>query len=103
MWVEKKTVWPRFSLFDDEIAHLFAADGIEAAHRLVEDQELGIVHERRREAGALEHALRERAHRAIDRVGHADALDGSFSTRADRCLSRGRPRGARTASRTRAA
>ena len=62
-------------LLEDEVAHLFAPDRIEPAHRLVEDEELRIVHERGGEAGALEHALREAAHRAIDRVGDPDALE----------------------------
>ena len=49
MWLEKKTVRPAVLLLDDEVAHLLAADRIEAAHRLVEDEQLRIVHERRRE------------------------------------------------------
>ena len=59
MWLEKKTVLLRVRLLDDEVADLLAADRIEAAHRLVEDEELRIVDQRRREPGALEHALRE--------------------------------------------
>src|SRR6202041_352977 len=62
-------------LFDDEVADLFAADGVEAAHRLVEDEELRVVYECRGERRPLEHALREGPRRSIDRLHDADALD----------------------------
>ena len=78
MWLEKKTVRPRAGLFDDEVADLLAADRIEAAHRLVEDEQLGRVHDRGGEAGALEHALRERTDATVDGVADADALDDAL-------------------------
>ena len=90
MWVEKKIGPPAIALVDDEVAHLLAADRIEAAHRLVEDEQLRIGDERRREAGALEHALRERAHRAIDGVGDAHALE-HLASRAREAARRCRP------------
>jgi len=48
------------ALGEDEVLDLLAADRIEAAHRLVEDEHLRVRDERRREAGALEHALERR-------------------------------------------
>ena len=61
MWVEKKIGPARVALVEDEVAHLFATHRIETAHRLVEDEHLGIGDERGRETGALEHPLREGA------------------------------------------
>src|SRR5438105_5336502 len=45
------------ALLEDQVAHVAPAERIEAAHRLVEDQQLGIVKERGGESEALEHAL----------------------------------------------
>ena len=61
MWRREEDGPAPLALLEDEVADLLAADRIEAAHRLVEDEQLGVVHERGGEAGALEHALRERA------------------------------------------
>ncbi len=44
---------------EDQVAHLLAADRIEAAHRLVEHDQIGVVHERLGQASPLHHALRE--------------------------------------------
>ena len=63
MWLEKKTVRPRCFSSTMRSRTSLRPDRIEAAHRLVEDEQLRIVHERRREPDALEHALRERARR----------------------------------------
>ena len=49
---------PALALLEDQLAHVAPAEGIEPAHRLIEDQDLGIVNQRRREPEALEHALR---------------------------------------------
>ena len=63
----------------DQLAHVAAADRIETRHRLVEDDELGIVDERLREPDALHHALRVLAQRPAavgaeaDQVEHAAA------------------------------
>ena len=46
--------------------------GIEAVERLVEEQDAGLVDERRGELGALAHALGVGAHRAVGGVGQLD-------------------------------
>ena len=43
----------------DEVAHLAAPDRVEPAHRLVEENDFGIVHERLGQAHPLQHALGE--------------------------------------------
>ena len=57
----KNTVQPRVAQPEDQRAHVAAAERIEARHRLVEEDDLGIVDQRLREADALNHALRELA------------------------------------------
>lgn len=47
----------RLKLLDD-VEHLFAADGVKRRHRLVEDDDLGVVHERLGDAKPLLHAAR---------------------------------------------
>ena len=66
---------PLAAIVEDEIADLFSTDRVEPAHRLVEDQKLGIGDERSGETGALEHAFREPAGLAICRVRDAGALE----------------------------
>ena len=63
------------ALLEDEIADLLPTDGVEAAHRLIEDDELRIVQERLRQADALGHALAEAPDRSIDGVGQAHLRD----------------------------
>jgi len=61
---------------EDEIADLLAADGIEAAHRLVQDDDPGIRDERLREREPLHHALGELADGPVGAAaGEADALE----------------------------
>ena len=58
---------PALLLLDDEVAHLLAPHRVEPAHRLVEDEQLRIVHERRRErrrAGASPSTARARRGRS---------------------------------------
>ncbi len=52
----------------DQLHHVAALDGIEAVQRLVEQQQLGRVHERLGQLDALAHALREAAHATLRRV-----------------------------------
>ena len=66
----------------DDVAHLAAADGIEARHRLVENHELGIVDERLREADALHHPLRVLPDRAPAIVGAQARRDRARAWRA---------------------
>ena len=74
---------PLVALLEDQIAHLFSTDGIEAAHGLIEDQELGIGDQRRGQPGALQHALRQATHRTIGRVPDAHLLEHGAGAGAD--------------------
>ena len=56
----------------DELEHLVAALRIHAVGRLVEKQQIGIVHERLRELDALLHAGRVRLDVAVARLAEAD-------------------------------
>lgn len=58
MWVEKKMGATALALVDDQVPHLFAADRVETAHGLVQDQELRVGHQRGRQPRPLQHALR---------------------------------------------
>src|SRR3989442_4225676 len=57
---------------EDEVLDLAAADGVEAGSWFVEDNEVGIIDERMRQADAALHALREFAHRPRARLAQAD-------------------------------
>jgi hypothetical protein len=46
--------------------------GIGTIERLVEDEDLGVVHQRRRKSHSLAHAARIRVHRTVLRVGEVD-------------------------------
>ena len=76
----------------DEREHLFTACGIEAVRRLVEQQQLGIVHERLRELDALLHARRVAADQPIPLLVQPDvpqhlggALAGGGERKPDIC------------------
>ena len=56
------------------VPHAGPADGIEAGGRLVEEQDLGVVHERGREVEPALHAARVGADRAVERVAEVDQL-----------------------------
>ena len=58
----------------DELAHVDALQRVEAARRLVEDQDLRVRQERHREAGALAQTAREVADEVARAVLEADAL-----------------------------
>ena len=60
---------------EDEVLHLPRADRVEARGRLVEDEQLGVVHQRLRESEPARHALRELARRAVRDLGEADHLE----------------------------
>src|SRR5439155_23661047 len=67
---------PLLAELEDEIADLLAADGIEAAHRLVQDDDAGIRDQRLRERQPLHHALRELTDGPGGAAaGEADALE----------------------------
>jgi hypothetical protein len=72
----------------DQVAHLVLLVRVEAVGRLVEDQHLGLVHQRLREAGAVAVALGERVDRLVQHRGEEAALD-----RAERLFSSPRLRG----------
>ena len=55
----RRIVLPALRLLLEEVADLAAADRVDAVGRLVEEQDLRIVDQRRGEAEALRHALRE--------------------------------------------
>ena len=74
----------------DEIADLLAADRVETAHRLVEEHDLRVVHQRLRDADALEHALRVGAQPRIGRVREPDPVE-QRRRRALRARRRGTP------------
>ena len=94
MCVEKNTVLPSSRSSQDEVADLLAADRIEAAHRLVEHHQLGIVHQRLREPDPLQHALGELAQRPVGARGpRPDPLE-QLAARAARRSARGRPNSA---------
>ena len=57
----KKTVRPCVAQPQDQRAHVAAAERVEARHRLVEEDDLGVVDQRLGEADALDHPLRELA------------------------------------------
>src|SRR6202171_3844926 len=49
----------------DQVAHVLATDRIQAAHRLVEDDDAGVADQRLRDRETLHHALGELADRAV--------------------------------------
>ena len=59
---------------EDDVAHVLAADGIKAAHRLVEDDGMRIADERLREPEALHHPFGEAADGAVGASGEADSF-----------------------------
>ena len=63
------------ALLEEQVTHLLAADGVEAAHGLVEHQELGVMQQRLREPDPLHHALAELPDGAVDGVGEADLCE----------------------------
>ena len=66
---------PTATELEDEVLHLARAERIEARGRLVEDEELGVVHERLREAETPRHALRELSRRPVRHALEADHLE----------------------------
>src|SRR5207247_2709326 len=56
----------------DDVRDQLPPFGIEAPRRLVEDEELGLVQERLREAETLDHALRVAPEPAVDRVAEPE-------------------------------
>ena len=68
--------------FEHEVSDLLAADRIEPGHRLVEHDQLGIAHQRLRDADALEHALGKLTQRPAARVIEPHAPDESVGAKA---------------------
>ena len=61
--------------FEDERPHVAAAQRVEPGHRFVEEDDLGIVDERLRQAHALQHALRVLAQRQPPFAAEADPIE----------------------------
>ena len=80
MCVLRMIVWSPARLLD-QLARLDDLLRIEAGGRLVEDQHVGVVNERLRQADALPVALRQLAAVAVRHVGDARALHDASSTR----------------------
>ena len=59
----------------DEPADAAPADGIDAVGRLVEDHEVGVVHQRLRDADPLPHPLAVLPHRPAGPLPHADEVE----------------------------
>jgi len=59
----------------DHVAHLDDLDRVETAGRLVENEELGLVHDRLPDANALSIAVREIRDRLVADVGQVGELD----------------------------
>ncbi len=72
MWLEKKTVTPRSSLRENDVADVAPADGIQAAHGFIENEELGLAQKRLAEGDPLQHAFGEGPHLPIRPAGHGD-------------------------------
>ena len=77
----KNTVRPLIAQLQNQVADLAASERIETRHRLVEEDDLGIVDERLRDADALHHALRELAQLQPPLGADADAVERSGATR----------------------
>ena len=59
----------------DELEHFIAALGVHAVGRFVEEQQIGIVHERLCELDALLHAGRVRLDIAVARLAEPDVVE----------------------------
>jgi hypothetical protein len=59
----------------DELEHLVAAFRVHAVGRLVEEQQIGIVHQRLRQLDALLHARGVGVHVAVARLAEADVIE----------------------------
>ena len=75
MWELKNTVQPRSRSSQDERPDVAPAERIEARHRLVEEDQFGLVDEGLREADALQHAFRELAQREASFAGDAHPVE----------------------------
>ncbi len=84
-------VRPSLGELAEEVLEMHSLARIGAVQGLVQDQNLGIVHQGRGEPHPLAHAPRVRPHRAVLGVGEIDPLDGAV----DRLLRIARPRGPR--------
>ena len=60
----------------DEVADRLDLDGVEPVRRLVEDEDVGLVHDRLREADALSVALRQRVDRRDEMLGEPGRPSG---------------------------
>ena len=88
------------ALLGDEIAHVAAPERVEPAHGLVQDEQLGIVHQRGRQPQALQHALRVLAQSQARPLAQPDASEPVARALAARSR-RADPRAARPARGTR--
>ena len=85
-------MWPSLLHPRDLAVQLAARLRIEAGRRLVEEDELGLVHEREREREPLPLAARQRVERRVGLVGQREALEQRRRRR--RCRGRTTPKSA---------
>jgi hypothetical protein len=62
----------------DETPHLGDPCGVEAVRRFIEDQQLGILEQRRRDAETLFHPLRIGGETILGSIGEADLFQNRF-------------------------
>src|SRR5690606_12804920 len=72
------------ALLEEDLAHFFSANGIETAEGFIEDEKVGIAHQRLREADALLHPLGEPPDGPLSRMRQAHALDQELTSRSSR-------------------
>ena len=80
-WLENTTGTPVAAYSDEHAAEHVDADRVEAGERLVEHEQLRVVHERGRELHALLVAERERLHAVAGALGEAEPLDPAVRRR----------------------
>ena len=64
----------------EQVVQLLAADRVHAVERLVEYEQIRVVHQRLAKLDALPHALRVGVHRSFGALDHADHLEHRFGT-----------------------
>ena len=66
--------WPRANSVEEDLLHVLDGHRIEARERFVEDQQVGLVHERDRQLHALLVAARQCLHLVVGAVVDVDAF-----------------------------
>ena len=80
MWLDTSTAFPCAAKVRNRLVQLLAADRVHAVERLVEHEQIGVVHQRLAKLDALPHTLRVGTHRPIGALGHADRLEHRLGT-----------------------